>query len=66
MFNNKYLDSITQKYTAFKNFKSLLNAKGGYRPAISMSLHPDLKKLADAYDECQGERGDSRRSVRTV
>lgn len=57
------LDEITVRHSAFDSFSSLLGAQGGYRPSINIA-HPDLLKLADAYDAAQERRGDPRRAYR--
>lgn len=58
------LDAITNELTAFASFDALLNAEGGYRPSFYVEYDPRLRKLADAYDKAQTERGDARRAWR--
>jgi len=66
------LDALTRRLTAFNSFNNLLHAKGGYRPSLRcVSGCPigknisELKRLADAYDHAQVQRGDPRRAFRS-
>jgi len=66
------LDALTRRLTAFNSFHDLLDAKGGYRPSLRCVSGcpggqniPELKRLADAYDQAQAERGDPRRAFRS-
>lgn len=66
------LDALTRRLTAFNSFHDLLDAKGGYRPSLrcisgcpSGQNIPELKRLADAYDQVQAQRGDPRRAFRS-
>lgn len=56
------LNRITATHTAFASFEDLLNAPT-YRPSLDMSKD-ELWTLANAYDDAQGKRGDSRRTHR--
>lgn len=55
----RFFDAITSKHTAFATFDELLNAPA-YFPSLNIA-HPDLLRLADAYDHVQAMRGNSRR-----
>jgi hypothetical protein len=57
------LNELTRRHTAFKSFRDLVEAKGGYRPTLLISIHNNtqLSVLAFAYDQTQIYRGDSRR-----
>lgn len=65
------LDALTLHHTAFRSFRDLLEAPGGYCPslrtesAILADHHRELIKLADAYDAAQAERRDRRRAIRS-
>lgn len=57
------LDEITRQLSAFRNFEALLDTAGSYRPTIYPET-ADHNILADAYDQAQEERGDTRRAFR--
>ena len=48
---------------AFRDFEALVNAKGGYRPSLDISV-AGIAELADIYDAYQAERGDGRVAFR--
>jgi len=58
------LDAVVRSIACgFGTFTELLDAKGNYRPTLSMGhLHADI--LADCYDAAQEARGDERRAYR--
>jgi len=63
-----YLNEITRSLTAFVSFSELLNAEG-YRPSIYLrkgqhAANRSKVDLANAYDDAQQMRGDSRRAFR--
>lgn len=65
----QYLDQLVREHTAFESFDDLLNASGGYRPSLRCGVgisrfENELTIIADAYDKCQADRGDSRRAFR--
>jgi len=49
--------------SAFQDFFALINAKGGYRPSLDISV-AGIAELADIYDAYQAERGDVRLAFR--
>lgn len=57
----KTLDKITRQHTAFKSFKALLCAPGGYRPTLEVR-NADRWILANEYDKAQAARHDNRRA----
>lgn len=57
------IDALVRKHTAFPSMYALLNAKGGYRPSCYV-FRREVKLIADAYDNLQAARGDSRRAFR--
>lgn len=59
----RLLDRLLRRETAFKNFRELLGARGNYRPSIEVSSFARYK-LAELYDEAMTERGDDRRAYR--
>lgn len=48
---------------AFRDFDALVNALGGYRPSLDISV-AGIAELADLYDAYQAERGDDRVAFR--
>lgn len=57
------LDRIVRQLSCFKSFKSLINAKGGYRPTIRVDRYgTPAAQLVLAYNKAQAKRGDSRRA----
>ena len=57
------LDVIVREVSCFKSFKSLINAKGDYRPTIRVDvLGRKGEILRDAYNKSQEKRGDRRRA----
>ena len=48
---------------AFQDFFALINAKGGYRPSLDVSV-AGIAELADIYDAYQAGRGDDRVAFR--
>jgi hypothetical protein len=49
--------------SAFQDFFALINAKGGYRPSLDISV-AGIAELADIYDAYQAGRGDDRVAFR--
>ena len=73
--NNISLNAIVAKHSAFADFNDLLNARGNYRPTISLHgvrspvkdremWNKELRFLADQYDAAQSARDDDRRTYR--
>jgi len=62
-FSPEILDWYTSRFTAFDSFTDMLNAAGRFRPAIS-TRNWRGRFLADAYDQAQHDRNDSRRARR--
>jgi hypothetical protein len=65
-------DGYLRERTGFRDFDSLLNAKGDYAPTIAMGPIHEITDtqvirhaLADAYDAAQAQRGDPRRAFRS-
>ena len=57
------LDVIVKEVSCFKSFKSLINAKGNYRPTIRIDvLGRKGRILRDAYNKSQEKRDDPRRA----
>lgn len=54
-------NELTYKHTAFRDFESMLTAKGGYRPTLRRS-NPETRTLAALYDGAQAARRDDRRA----
>ena len=59
----KQLNALLARRSAFKSFDEIFAAKGGYRPSMDMK-DPDMVVLADHYDRLAQQRGDSRRAFR--
>ena len=58
------LDQTTRNYTAFNDFADFLNATGEhYRPSMDMRI-PEVKWLADKFDEASAKLGKSVRAWR--
>lgn len=57
------LDDITARKCAFQSFQDLLDAPGGYFPTLNIADR-ELRLLADAYDDQQERRNDTRRAFR--
>lgn len=57
-------DALTKKHTAFKSFKEMAHAEGGYNPSIEVGKDPEKEELAGHYDDYQTKRGDPRRAFR--
>jgi len=60
-------DELTADYSGFKTFQELLDAKGDYRPTITLRgesapRRADKEFLAQLYDKAQELRGDERRA----
>lgn len=66
MFRLPIRDYYTQKLTAFRTFRALIQAEGGYRPTLLARGPRDWRYrfLADEYDAWQEKRGDPRRAYR--
>jgi hypothetical protein len=60
---SRWLDRTTAQSSAFRTFRELLDAPGGYFPTIYVDK-PERLALADAYDTAQEGRGDKRRAFR--
>lgn len=57
------LDDLAASLTAYPTFTGLVTAPGAWRPTVDVSTR-DGRRLANAYDEEQAARGDSRRAYR--
>lgn len=57
------LHKLANEHTGFRNFRELIDAKGGYVPTIP-TTETWGKTLADAYDIAMFARGDDRRAYR--
>jgi len=64
------VDRLVRKYTCFDGISNLLAAKGNYRPTLYTNAasrvqdREELKLIADYYDACMAQNGDSRRAYR--
>lgn len=56
-------DKLVRNHTAFRSFREMLWADGGYCPSLDVR-EPVMLKIADAYDAAQAARGDARRAYR--
>ncbi len=69
-YHREILDWYTRRLTGFDTFRDMLNAERGYYPTMLYNaLNPRewrTEALADAYDEAQARRGDSRRAYRGI
>lgn len=64
------VDKAIKDHTGFADMADLLRAKGNYRPTLYTNAAPDsstrnaLRLIADYYDACMEQIGDSRRAYR--
>jgi hypothetical protein len=63
--NTKFLDGLTRKHTAASSFAELTRLEGDYFPSLyHTDDDPELKALADAYDEFMIAAGSPKRVFR--
>lgn len=65
MINLFELNKLIRKYTGFKSFDDLVNARGNYVPTIRLDANPEMRPIAEAYDEYQAAAGNLKRAFVT-
>ena len=65
MINLFDLNKLIRKHTGFANFDALVNARGNYVPTIRLDAQPEMRPIAEAYDEYQAAAGNLKRAFVT-